>query len=196
MARSKPLLFGETIETEAERAWDMDTYAAAAGNPHWVRGYDEHRAALDLMKAEYGSMTHRLLPKLLKDLGFNDPSEVKAPPVELMWGRVSALDGTTNDNIRLDMRTHTANGYKAITAEELKALGMSVPETCHVAADGTIRRGDVALMAVDAERASANEKRRRAAVADLEANDAALSGNETGVNIDFERERIRNYNPF
>lgn len=187
--RTKPLLFGETLEKETERAYDLPGYAGEANDPAWIDGYSQMIRARDILKAEYGSLTYRLRDKLLRDLGV---TEYKAPPVDLMWGRVTGLDGKENDNVRLDMRAHNRAGYKVITKTDLEALGYSVPESAHVEADGTIRRGDVALMAVDAERARANEQRRRAEVAELEGTDG-LTGQETGTFISVEASRDRDF---
>lgn len=187
--RSKPLLFGESLEKEVERAFDASSYAAEASDPAWIPGYSEMIRARDILKAEYGSLTFRQRDKLLRDLGV---TEYKAPSVDLMWGRVVGLDGQENDNVRLDMRAHKRDGYRVITKSELEALGYSVPESAHVEADGTIRRGDVALMAVDAERASANDKRRREEAAEREGQEGTF-GSETGTFISVEAQRDRDF---
>lgn len=182
---SKPLLFGEKLEEETERILDRGgSYAAEANDPAWIPGYSEMIRARDLLGAEYGSITHKQIEHQMRLLGV---TEYKAPPVDLMWGRVVGMDGTENDNVRLDMRSHTRDGYKVITKTELETLGYKVPESAFVAADGTIRRGDVALMAVDAKRAALNEKRKRAENEEREEPESAFGY------ISVEAERDRNF---
>lgn len=82
-------------------------------------------------------------------------------PIEtprLQWVRISKTGGedvTAGDEAMVNWMKL---GYRACGLDDLEAYGWKMPPTAHLAADGTIRRGDQALFIVSAKRAAYNHR--------------------------------------
>ena len=130
----KPLLFGDKT-FDAERLDDV-AFAEDNWDYSYVPGYSEQRRENEL---------------LVKD-------GKKATPIDkLYWARVGGVDGGTPD-YRQRVGTQRL-GYRACTVEDLKERGWAFPPAAYEAADGTIRRDDLALAIVDNARAEKNRVR-------------------------------------
>lgn len=190
--KKKPLLWD--TELVDDTIADLDTisandYARAAEDPNWIPGYSEHVRANALAKAEYGSMAYQQRRYQMQQLGVG---ELKPLPIEITTVRIATLDGKTNDNISLDMARYRADGYQFVTPAVLERYGMRMPPLYSIAADGTIRRGDSALMYVDAQRAKLNDEIKLAETRARESTSSTV-GQSTGVHIDVEVERDDNF---
>lgn len=78
------------------------------------------------------------------------------PHDRLQWVRVSRTGG--NDVDHKDLLEWGMLGYQFCTEDDLLERGWKMPPTAHVAADGTIRREDLALAIVDKETARLNKE--------------------------------------
>ena len=188
----KPLAFGTSYEQEIEL--EMERNQMIQNDPGWIPGYSEQVRANEIanidptqrnfttgreFKSKDGTQLQqhyfRMLGKTPKPL-----------PVRFKWVRVSGMDGTENKNVRTDMAVYTRDGYKFAKLEDLQAHGYEVPPVAEIAADGLIRRGDVALMVVDAEGAKKIEARKA-----LERAEADTPSVQPGITV--ERTRESNY---
>lgn len=155
----KPLLFGESYENAIDK--EMDRNLMIENDPGWIPGYSEQvRAneisAIDPTQRNFTTAREfktssgvQLRDHYLQTFG----AEAKPLPMRLKWVRVSGMDGTENKNVRTDLAVYKRDGYQFASKELLEKHGYTVPPVAEVGADGLIRRGDVALMYVDAERA-------------------------------------------
>lgn len=186
---NKPLLFGEDVGGDLERAIDSKALAFAGDDPNWIPGYSEQIRALDLKKAEYGSMSHQQFAHLMRQMGV---SEVKEPPVRFKPVRAAGLNGELNDNVLIDKARYEEQGYRMATMDDLTRHGYSKPPMYTIAADGTIRRGDVALMVVDAAGAKrvADEKFRDTKMRE---SNTGTTGVDTNIPISVEMTRDPNF---
>lgn len=187
--KNKPLLFSPDTADETERAVNAMDMSRVAENPNWIPGYSEYVIANELSKAEYGSMSYQQRALRYRDLGVDGPKEL---PVHIKGLRVAGLDGATNDNVAIDLAQYQADGYRPMRVEDLERYGMKMPPLYHVAADGTIRRGDVALHFVDAEGAKRVRDRKDAETKDRETGSNTV-GATSGVPIHVEMQRDPNY---
>ena len=193
-ARTKPLLFGTTYADEIERLAALgETMENDAG---YIPGYSEQVRANEIAKIDptienFTTSRHiktkeglNLRDHYLKKYG--DPRPL---PVRFKWVRVEDMRGDEGaPNVRKDLLPYLKDGYKIATQDDLNAHSYGMPPAANVAADGTIRRGDVALMVVDAEGAARADARKARENAERE-NGSAYPG------ISVERERQSNYVP-
>lgn len=186
---TKPLLWDTNPMEVTERELESNEMLRASNDPNWIPGYSEQRHAAALKNAEYGSMSYQQRDLQLKMLGVDNMDD---PPIHITSVRVSNLAGEVNDNVMLDMAHYKKDGYKQMTVEDLERYGMRMPPLYHIAADGSIRRGDVALMFVDAQRAKLTRDRKDAETKDLEDN-ANTIGALSGVAISVEQSRDPNF---
>lgn len=161
----KPLLFGTDYADDIDRL--VELREEMEGDPGWIPGYSEQVRANEISRIDptlENFTTDRRMKTAdgvqLREHYLGRYGQPKPLPIRLKWVRVVGMDGSENQNVRTDMIRYRADGYRIITESELQALGYGTPPAATVAADGTIRRGDVALMAVDAERALANDARK------------------------------------
>jgi len=187
--RKKPLLFGEELGDATARALSANALAHVQDDPNWIPGYSEQMRMLELQGAEYGSMAYQQRAHQARALGI---SEVKSPSVRFKPLRVAGLNGEINDNILMDLATYQSQGYRPATLADLERNGYAKPPLYTVAADGTIRRGDVALYVVDAEGAKAIADAKFRETKERE-NNRGASGAESGVPIAVESNRDPNF---
>jgi hypothetical protein len=187
----KPLLFGSDYGADVERM--LNATEEMQGDPGWIPGYSEQVRANEIGGIDptlENFTTDRRMKSAdgvqLREHYIKKYGEPKPLPVRLKWVRVVGMDGTENQNVRTDMITYLADGYRPVTLAELRGFGYGMPPAATEAADGTIRRGDVALMAVDAERAFANDARKARENAEREQS-------ATADTISVERSRESNY---
>jgi hypothetical protein len=186
--RKKPLLFGESLESASERGVAGSQIAAqrATEDPNWIPGDSEQLRARELVNAEYGSMSHQQRDHQLRMLGV---SEVRELPVHFKAVRVGRVtDMTVNDNVQIDLAVWQAQGYRFATVEDFTGNGFQLPPLYHVAADGKIRRGDVAMMVVDANTARAVREAKLAETKERELG-GSTNGLTSGVPISVEMTR-------
>jgi len=108
-------------------------------------------------------------------------------PARAQWIRVTRRSGefvATNDE---GMSEWMRLGYVACGLDDLDRLGWSMPPTAQVGEDGLIRRGDLALFYVDAERAAENREDRREVLREAKKRELSF---ETGEVHDLSEERI------
>lgn len=189
MAR-KPLLFDTELSVPTERALQTEEMARAADNPNYIPGYTENEVAQSLAQAEYGSMAYQQREHQFRRLGID---QVRENPIHIKPVRVSGLDGRMNENVLLDQMQYRKDGYRPMTRADLEAHGIAMPPLYHEAPDGTIRRGDVALWFVDAQRAKEIRANKIALTKERETGAVETVGNETGVQIDIEVSRDPNF---
>lgn len=130
----KPLLFGDAT-FDAKRIEAMRQVESEWDNSY-VPGYSEARRD--------------------NELRVRDGKKPIAIP-RLQWLRVGHLDAKDVGN--KDMLEWARLGYQFVTEEDLKSWGFAMPPAAHVAADGRIRREDVALAFVSPEQHAANVAR-------------------------------------
>lgn len=80
------------------------------------------------------------------------------PLPRAQWVRISKGGGENVSSTDEAMHNWRKLGYRAVGLDDLEALGWDMPATAHVAADGTIRRGDLALFMVSEARAQHNRE--------------------------------------
>ena len=134
----KPLLFGENPLNDL-RVSNME----ASGNidASFVPGYSNIRRINDLRRAR-GEKTL--------------PQSARA-----QWVRVQQRSGEYVAKTDEGMIEYSRLGYVAAGLDDLERLGWGMPPTASVGEDGLIRRGDLALFYVDAERAEENREEQR-----------------------------------
>ena len=160
-------------------------------DPGWIPGYSEQVRAneLDSIDPTIRNFTTAREFKVadgtqLREHYFKMLGKTPTPlPVRMKWVRVAGMDGTENTNVRTDMAVYKRDGYKFATAEVLAAHGYDVPPVAEVGADGLIRRGDVALMYVDADRAQVIDARKA-----RERAEADVLSAQPGISIEHQRE--------
>lgn len=153
MAKQKPLLFGDTeaaVEAQAQYAFEREE------TPDYIPGYTEQiqANAVNDARGSSGMATTARKEHYFKQFGVA-PKEL---PVKLTWVRALGLDGAVNSNVRVQQSEYRKRGYRPATEEDLKTHGYGLPPTAEVAADGSIRRNDVALWVVDGEQAKAYDR--------------------------------------
>jgi len=140
----KPLLFGDaTLDvTRLDEAMSMQ----ANWDNSFVPGYSEMRHDNDLLVLE---------------------GRKPIPIARAQWIKVGKGD-SMNSDLR-DLLPFTRLGYRFVTVSDLPRLGWGMPPAAYAAEDGTIRREDVALAFVSAERAAINIAKQREINADFHA---------------------------
>lgn len=146
----KPVLWGNA-QNDSVQLHEADDYAWDNFTPGYVPGYDEVVKANEVANNRSLSQTAR--EKLYTQLR----AQPRALPVEFHWVRVAGIDGGRSYNASVDLATWRRQGYRPATMQVLEEHGFKMPPTAHEEADGTIRREDVALWYVDAERARRNK---------------------------------------
>lgn len=177
--RRKPLLFGTDYGQEIERL--LSSSEEMQNDPGWIPGYSEQLRANEIAGIDNtleNFTTDRRMKNRdgvqLREAYLRQYGEPKPLPGRFKWVRVAGMDGTENNNVRTDLRPYWIDGYRPATEEMLKSLGYGKPPAAEVAADGTLRRGDVALMfvdekgarAIDQRKARENAEREHGAIAD------------------------------
>lgn len=147
MATQKPLLFGNA-RLDATAIDEIEKFEQENFDWSYVPGYSEQR---------------RINEHRVRD------GQKAMPMDKLYWVRVERTDGSDVDY--REATTVSRLGYRACTIDDLKERGWGMPPTAHVAADGTIRREDVALAIVDNDRATKNQRRQEVANAEFEGRD-------------------------
>ena len=169
--RKKPLLFGTTYADDIERL--METNEIMENDPGYIPGYSEavrswELSLIDPTVENFSTSRHiRTSEGLnLRDHYIKKYGEPKPLPVRFKWVRVEDMKGDSNaPNVRKDLVPYVKDGYTFATSDDLARYNYGVPPQAIVSADGTIRRGDVALVVVDAEgakRADAKKARLKA----------------------------------
>ena len=130
----KPLLFGDKT-FDAERLDEVE-FAEDNWDYSYVPGYSEQRRDNDKRVAR---------------------GEAPVAIDRLYWARVGGVHGGDPD-YRQRVGTQRL-GYTACTVDDLKARGWGFPPASYEAADGLIRRDDLALCVVDNARAEKNRIR-------------------------------------
>ena len=134
----KPLLFADNPLNDARVSGSEGLGSMDAS---FVPGYSNVRQNNDLRRA-----------KGQKPL----PQNARA-----QWVRVTRKSGEYVSTSDEGMMEWMRLGYVACGLDDLKRLGWSMPPTAQVGEDGLIRRGDLALFYVDAERAEENRAEQR-----------------------------------
>ncbi len=128
----------------------------------FVPGFSELRRARDLKVAEY--VNHKCAR-----------SDIPTLPVNMRWGRNQKGSGVPDST---KVFGHSLNGYRMVTKDDLPTQNKdgtvtvkhewltAIPPGADIAADGTIRKGDVALMVATKERAAQNAARKAQLTAD------------------------------
>lgn len=158
----KPLLFGvQTNDSEVKHF--ADEYAYENFDPSYVPGYGEQQKANDIATSQ--QLTTAQKAAYYQRYG-KQPGQM---PAELMWVRVSGVNGAHSTNAAITATEYRRKGYRQATVADLEKHGWGMPPTAHVEADGSIRREDVALWIVDGERARYNAAEQAAINAEFHA---------------------------
>ena len=171
--KSKPLLFGNA-KLDATAIEDIEKFQDQGFDWSYVPGYGEQR--------------------ILNEHAVRD-GQRPVPIDNLYWVRVSRTDGSNVDY--REAVNVSRLGYRACTIDDLRERGWGMPPSAHVAADGTIRREDVALAIVDSDRAGKNKKRQQAINAEFEGKNPGtdqvhshLERSATGVSLNDARQAL------
>ena len=191
--RTKPLLFGTSLIEDIERMASQSEMMES--EPGYIPGYSEQVRANEIANIDpsvdnFTTSKHIKIDGLnLRDHYLKMYGTPKPLPVRFKWVRVEDMRGEENaPNVRKDLLPYLKDGYKVAKTEDLERFNYGVPPAAVVGADGTIRRGDVALMVVDAEGAARSDARKARENADRESG-AGYPG------ISVERNRESNYVP-
>jgi len=174
-AATKPLLFGDK-QGDTERAAMSNPFLGDALDPGAVPGYSEKVRANDVAA---GRLTASQREAALKAIGA-EPGKL---PVRLAWVRAAGLDGNVNGNVLVAASEFQRQGYRPATKEDLEAHGYTLPPSAHIAADGTIRREDVALWITDGAHAEQLDRWRKEMLDDFHAIKPS-EGADTGTPIE------------
>lgn len=196
-SRTKPLLFGTTYAEDIERLTAVNEIME--NDAGYIPGYSEQVRANEIANIDptvenFTTSKHIKINGLnLRDHYIKMYGTPKPLPVRFKWVRVEDQHGDDNTpNIRNDLLPYMKDGYKFVKTEDMEALskeyGYGMPPAGVVAPDGTIRRGDVALVVVDAEGAARADARKARENAEREA-----GSGYPGISV--ERNRESNYVP-
>ena len=152
MAKKKilrPLIITEPPPDDfGEYKGTADFHERADADLTYVPGYSEIRLRRDRELSEMAQGKIR-------------PAEVSTLPVALRWERVQNKLGTPDAR---ELLSAVRQGYRAALKSDIGAEWLrELPPAATVAADGTIRQGDVQLLVTDQAHAARNlaEQRRR-----------------------------------
>jgi hypothetical protein len=159
-APRKPLIFADDPLKGMD---DSAEFVRANWDASYVGGYSEDKRENDLRRSK---------------------GEAPKPIPRLQWIRISDKKGEdvgANSEGMFNWRQNL--GYRAMGQDDLENYGYRMPDSAHVAPDGTIRRGDLALFYVPPERAERNRR-----IEDAQANRAKtrqLEPDKSQSGLDF-----------
>lgn len=116
-------------------------------DPSYVPGFSEMKRDVALQMAEVTR-------------GLRHPKDVTPLPVNLRWARNQNIKGDPDNTKQFG---HSQKGYQLVTKDDIGKRDWltALPPGTRVAADGTICRGDTALMWCPKEQAAKNEFAKR-----------------------------------
>lgn len=186
--REKPFLHGADYAAELDR--QISREETMSNDPGWIPGYSEQvrvneLARIDIEQRNF-TTAREIKSKDGKQLREHYYAmygvEPRTLPVRFKWVRVADSKGEQNENVRRDLQTYLDEGWTFASKEVLATHGYGTRESWNIV-DGTIRRGDVALMFVDADRAAMIDARRAREKAERE----MISAN-ADISIEHHRE--------